>query len=69
MEKVPLISLPTLEKPFYRVAMDIVRPLTASRNGRRFLLVISDYATKHPEELPLRTANARKIAEVLEQFF
>ncbi|KAK2707387.1 hypothetical protein QYM36_015172 [Artemia franciscana] len=68
-EKSPLISLPIVEEPFYHVARDIVGLLTTSRNGDRLLLVFSDYATRYPEALPLRTTNARKIAEILKQFF
>ncbi|KAK2717563.1 hypothetical protein QYM36_006374 [Artemia franciscana] len=49
--------------------MDIVGPLKASQNGYRFLLVISDYTTRYPEALPVRTTNARTIGEVLVQFF
>lgn len=43
---VPLIPLPIVEEPFKRIAMDIVGPLPKSRSGKRYILVICDYATR-----------------------
>ncbi|KAK2712095.1 hypothetical protein QYM36_010949 [Artemia franciscana] len=68
-KKVSLISLSIVEELFYRMAVNIVGPLTILRDGHRFLLIISDYATRYQEALSLRTTNTRKAAEVLEQFF
>lgn len=56
----PLIPLPIIETPFERVGMDIVGPLPKSARGHQYILVIVDYATRYPEAVPLRKANAKK---------
>lgn len=43
--KAPLIPLPIIIEPFRRVAMDIVGPLTRTKAGNRYILVLCDYAT------------------------
>ena len=40
-----MIPLPVIDKPFERVAMDIVGPLPRSRAGHRYILVMCDYAS------------------------
>jgi transposase InsO family protein len=67
--EVPMLLLPTIDEPFKTIAMDIVGPLIPSRNGHRFLFVITDYCTRYPDAIPLQTTNAKKIAEVLELYF
>ena len=47
--RAPLIPLPILSEPFKRIAMDIIGPLPHSRPGKRYVLVICDYATRYPE--------------------
>ncbi|XP_075949073.1 uncharacterized protein LOC142951429 [Anarhichas minor] len=61
----PLIPLPIIETPFERVGMDIVGPLPKSARGHQYILVIVDYATRYPEAVPLRKANAKQIAKEL----
>lgn len=67
--KAPLISLPIIDTPFKRIAMDVVGPLERSRAGHRYILVIGDYATRYPEAFPLRNVKARQIANCLIQLF
>ena len=67
--RAPLVPLPVMEEPFQRLAMDIVGPLPKSRKGNRFILVLSDYATRYPEAIPLKTVNAEVIAEEAVKFF
>ena len=45
--------------------MDNVGPLPRSRTGNRYILVLCDYATCYPEAIPLRTIDAKHIAEQL----
>ncbi len=45
--------------------MDIVGPLPKSRSGKRYILVICDYATRYPEAIALRSTDAEHIAEEL----
>ena len=49
--------------------MDIVGPLPKSRSGKRFVLMVCDYATRYPEAVPLRSTDAEHIAEELVQIF
>ena len=45
--------------------MDIIGPLPRSRSGKRYVLVICDYATRYPEAIPLYSTNASHITEEL----
>uniref|UniRef100_A0A667YIB5 Gypsy retrotransposon integrase-like protein 1 n=1 Tax=Myripristis murdjan TaxID=586833 RepID=A0A667YIB5_9TELE len=67
--RAPLQPLPIIGTPFERLGMDIVGPVERSRAGNRFMLVITDYATKYPEVFPLKSIKARHIAFCLVQFF
>ena len=67
--RAPLVPLPIISEPFRRIAMDIVGPLPKSRSGKRFILVVCDYATRYPEAVPLRSIDAEHIAEELVQIF
>ena len=67
--RAPLIPLPIIDVSFRRVAMDIVGPLPRSSTGKRFILVICDYATRYPEAIALRTIDANQIARTPVGFF
>ena len=67
--KVPLEPLPIVGVPFEQLAMDVVGPLEKSKAGNRFLLVMTDYATRYPEVFPLKTVRARTVAWCLIQLF
>ena len=58
-----------MDEPFRRIAMDIVGPLPRSSSGKRYILVIYDYATRYPEAIALRTIDANAVAEALLSFF
>ena len=45
--------------------MDIIGPLPRSRSGKKYVLVICDYATRYPEAIPLHSTDASHIAEAL----
>ena len=66
---VPLIPLPVMDVPFQHIGMDIVGPLTKSRSGNHFVLVICEYATRYSEAIPLKTIDAEQVAEALIIFF
>ncbi|XP_064399260.1 uncharacterized protein LOC135345747 [Halichondria panicea] len=68
-KRAPLIPLPTIQEPFKRIAMDIVGPLPRSNSGKRYILVICDYATRYPEAIPLKSIDAPHIAEQLMTLF
>lgn len=64
--KVPLGSMPVIETPFQRVAIDLVGPIfPCSESGKRYLLTIVDYATRYPEAVPLRNIDTKSVAEAL----
>ena len=65
----PLVPLPIISEPFERIAMDIVGPLPKSRSGKRYILVVCDYATRYPEAIPLKSIDAECIAEELVTLF
>ena len=52
-QRFPLISLPIMEEPFERIAIDIVDPLPRSRKGYQYVLVICDYAIRCPKAFTL----------------
>ena len=49
--------------------MDVVGQLPTTAKGNRFILVISDYARKYPEAIPLRRVTVMKIDEELTTLF
>ena len=57
--------MPIIEEPFSRLSMDIIRPLCRSRTGFKYVLVLSDYATRYPEAIPLKSIDAEHVAEEL----
>ncbi|KAJ8022389.1 hypothetical protein HOLleu_37270 [Holothuria leucospilota] len=64
--KVPLGSMPIIEEPFQRVAVDLVGPIhPATTSGYRYILVLVDYATRYPEAIPLRNIDTETVAEGL----
>lgn len=65
----PLKPLPVMDEPFKRIAMDIIGLLPKSRSGKRFVLVICDYATRYPEAVALKSIDAAIIAEELVKVF
>ena len=67
--KAPLVPLPVVSTPFQKIAMDIIGPLPRSRSGCRYILVICDYATRYPEAIPLRSIDAKHIAEEMIKVF
>lgn len=67
--RAPLQSMPIIEIPFERVAMDLIGPLNKSARGHEYVLVILDYATRYPEAIPLRNMASKTIAKELIQVF
>ena len=55
--------------PTDRIALDILGPLSLSNEGKRYILVVSDYFTKWPEAYTLSNQGATTVAEVLVKEF
>ena len=64
-----MISMPLIELPFQRIAMDVIGPLPRSRSGNRYILTIYDYATRYPEAIALPSTEASRIAKELVLLF
>ena len=66
VRKVPLGSMPLIDTPFKRVAVDIVGPIAPpSEAGHRYILTLIDYATRYPEAVPLKKITTEAVAEAL----
>lgn len=65
--KAPLQSMPIIEQPFARIAMDFVGPLPCLAHRHHFLLVIVDFTTHYPEAIPLREMHVPGVAQALLQ--
>ena len=63
-KKAPLKPMP-VEDVFSRLHMDILGPLTTSKEGYKYTLLIVDSFSKWPEAFPLKTQEATEIANVL----
>ena len=68
--KVPLGTMPLIETPFQRVAVDIVGPMTPlTERGHRYILTIVYYATRYPEAVALKNIETTTVAEALVTIF
>ena len=65
--KAPLQPLPPVYEIWERIAMDIVGPVRESRKGYRYILVISDYASRFVMTIPMKDQTARTVAKCLVQ--
>ena len=61
--KAPLKPLQPVERVFERIAMDIVGPVHESRNGNKYILVLSDYASRFAITIPMVNQKAPTVAE------
>lgn len=67
-DKAPLQRMPIPTRPFERIAIDAVGPLTVTLEGNRHVLVISDYFSRWVEAYPVRNVESETVAVVLEKF-
>ena len=68
--KVPLQKMPLIDKPFKRVATDLVGPIRPpSEEGHRYILTLVDFATRYPEAVPIKTIDTETVAETLVNVF
>ena len=68
--KVPIGSLPLIDTPFERVAVDLVGPIhPPSDKGNRFILTMVDFATRYPEAVALKRIDTETVAEALVEMF
>ncbi|XP_073233658.1 uncharacterized protein [Porites lutea] len=68
--KVPLEKMPLIDKPFKRVAMDLVGPISPpSEERHRYVLTLVDFSTRYPEAVPLKNIDTERVAEALVDIF
>ena len=65
VKNAPLVKVPIITEPFYRVNIDLVGPLIPSEEGHRYILTLVDVATGFPEAVPLKEIDSTTIAEAL----
>ena len=66
VKKVILGSMPLIDMPFKRVAVDIVGPIAPpSKAGHRYILTLVDHTTRYPEAVPLKKITTEAVAEAL----
>ena len=58
--------MPLIDKPFKRVAIDLVGPIgPPSEDGHRYILTLVDFATRYPEAVLLTNIDTETVAEAL----
>ena len=68
--KVPLEKMPLIDKPFKRVAINLVGPISPpSEDGHRYILTLVDFATCYPEAVLLKNMDTETVAEALVDIF
>ena len=65
LSKAPLQPLPIIKDPFSRVAMDVFGPLTRTKAGNKYVLVLMDYTSKWPEAYALRNVTTETVVKYL----
>lgn len=70
VKKVPMVKMPIISEPFYRVSIDLVGPLQpVSSGGHRYVLTLIDCATSFPEAIPLKNIDTISVSEALLEIF
>ena len=68
--KAPLRSMPVIDTPFQRVAIDLVGPLELrTDNKNKYILTLVDYAIRYPEAVALSFIETETVAETLVSIF
>ncbi len=68
--RAPLVSMPVVKEPFKRVSVDLIGPIVpCSERGHRYILTVTDYATRYPEAVPLKNIDTITVAEALLEIY
>ena len=68
--RAPLMPIELAEKPFDRIAMDLIGPLNTSSKGNNYILTVIDYCTKYAEAIPIPDKSCQTVTEaVFENIF
>jgi hypothetical protein len=52
-------------EPFERIGIDFVGPLERTKEGNKYILVVTDYLTKWPEARAMKEATAKNVVEFI----
>ena len=67
--KLPLGKMEMVTKPFEKVAIDIIGPLSETHKNNNYILTLVDFSTRWPEAVPLKMAKTENVAEALFDMF
>ena len=65
----PLKPIPAFDEPFTKVLVDCVGPLSRTKSGNQYLLMVMCASTRFPKAIPLRDIKAKSIIKALTKFF
>ena len=60
----PLLPIPVIEEPFFKLVIDCVSPLPRTRKGNQCVLTIMCASSRFPQAIPLRNLNSKNIVRV-----
>ena len=58
-----MVKTPIIRKPFSKIAIDIVGPLSRTKKGNKYILTVIDEGTRYTEAFPLPSIEAERIAQ------
>ena len=61
--------LPSVSKPFEKVAFDLVGPLPRTSSGHKYILTMMCLFTKYPESIPLKHVDNESVLEAMLEIF
>jgi len=67
LQKNNIIHLISAKASFQQIGIDIVRPLTITRRGNRYIVTAIDYFTKWPIAKALKEATAKAVSKFIYQ--
>ena len=62
---VPLGRVPIPDRKFHSIAVDLIGPLPPTMDGNKYILTAIDYTTRYTLVTPLRSKNAKEVAEAI----
>jgi transposase InsO family protein len=69
-DRAPLQNIPLVSEPFTELSLDFIGPIfPPSSSGKRFVLVVTDNATRWPEAVAMTSQRADKVADELMAMF
>lgn len=60
-----LHPIPVADKAWSMIGIDLVGPLVETERGNKYIAVATDYLTKYPEVMPLKSKSAEDVSEFI----